>query len=153
VHDLRFMLLELGMFCELFRHLPLFAVINNRILVLHGGLFHQMEVKLSDLNDIDRANFNLRDASDPSLLPLPSSTGSTRDEYLNILQRDALWSDPQSNEGIGYNARGAGISFGPDVVDFFLAQNNLKLIIRSHECVSNGFDIPFAGKCFFPHKN
>lgn len=128
------------MFCELFRHLPLFVIINNSILVLHGGLFHRQGVKISELNDIDRANFDLRDATDPSLVP------STREEYLHTLQRDALWSDPQIDDGIVFNySRGAGISFGSDIVDFFLAQNNLKLIIRSHECVAKGFDLPFAG--------
>ena len=128
-----------GMFCELFRHLPLFAIVNNSILVLHGGLFHK-NVKLSDLNEIDRSNFSLRDSTEESLTP--------RAEYLNLLQREALWSDPVAADftGIGPNSRGAGVSFGYDVVDLFLAKNNLKLIVRSHECVDKGFAIPFSGK-------
>jgi serine/threonine-protein phosphatase with EF-hand domain len=135
-----------GMFCEVFRQLPLFAIVNNGVLILHGGLFHNRDVRLCDLNEIDRTNFNLREASDPALLAShepDSSAGLSRQEYLNLLQRDALWSDPQSRKGIDFNPRGAGISFGPDVVDAFLSRNNLKLVIRSHECVNTGFDIPF----------
>ena len=45
--------LTFGMFCELFRHLPLFAVINDSILVLHGGLFHS-QAKLAELDDLGK---------------------------------------------------------------------------------------------------
>ena len=132
-----------GMFCELFRQLPLFAIINHSILILHGGLFHS-DAKVSDLNEINRQNFSLRDSSDPALLQ-NQSPASKKSQYLNMLQRDALWSDPQQNNGIGVNSRGAGIAFGPDVVETFLSNNNLKLVVRSHECVPKGFDVPFAG--------
>jgi hypothetical protein len=38
---------------------------------------------------------------------------------------------------------GAGISFGADVARKFLKCNNLKLVIRSHECVRSGYDEPY----------
>ena len=53
--------LVFGMFCELFRYLPLFALVNDVVFILHGGLFHA-EASLSDLNDINRSEFNLRDS-------------------------------------------------------------------------------------------
>jgi hypothetical protein len=31
--------------------------------------------------------------------------------------------------------------FGPDVTKQFLSRNNLKYIVRSHECVQYGFDM------------
>ena len=48
---------------------------------------------------------------------------------------DALWSDPRDKNGIEPNDhRGGGCYFGPNITDRVLEKNNLKLIIRSHEC-------------------
>ena len=47
---------------------------------------------------------------------------------------DVMWSDPQSEEGIALNdKRGVGLLFGPDVTEQFLQENDIELIIRSHE--------------------
>lgn len=47
---------------------------------------------------------------------------------------DVLWSDPQSEAGLKLNElRGVGLLYGPDMTEQFLRENNLKLIIRSHE--------------------
>ncbi len=35
------------------------------------------------------------------------------------------------------------IYVGPDIAQQFLTNNNLKMIVRSHECVRSGFDRPF----------
>ena len=59
------------------------------------------------------------------------------------LLRGALWSDPQPRAGRENNSRGAGGKFGPDVVREFLATNSLCMVVRSHECVNRGFDLPF----------
>ena len=40
---------------------------------------------------------------------------------------------------------GAGVAFGPDITRQFMDKNNLKLIVRSHECVRTGFEKPFTG--------
>ncbi|RHZ19774.1 hypothetical protein DYB37_007305 [Aphanomyces astaci] len=64
--------------------------------------------------------------------------------------KDILWSDPHTANGWKENARGAGMSFcinyGPDHVYKYMVKNRLELIIRSHECVPNGFDWPFGAK-------
>ena len=53
---------------------------------------------------------------------------------------DLLWSDPVAEmRGRKENPRGAGIMFGADVSARFLMANNLKLIIRSHECMQKGY--------------
>ena len=52
---------------------------------------------------------------------------------------EILWSDPVPMPGISPTSRGAGIGFGPDVTKAFLTNNNLKMLIRSHEVVSQGF--------------
>lgn len=50
-------------------------------------------------------------------------------------------SDPHHKPGRRDSPRGAGIAFGPEVTAAFLAQNQLRLIIRSHECVQKGFEM------------
>jgi len=45
---------------------------------------------------------------------------------------DLLWSDPDDRNGWGVPPRGAGFTFGPDISDQFLHNNNLTLIVRAH---------------------
>ena len=45
---------------------------------------------------------------------------------------------------------GAGVAFGPDRVQTFLDVNNLKMIVRSHECVSTGAYVSIV--CLFFNK-
>ena len=134
--------LTFGMFCELFQQLPLFAVLNDSVLVLHGGLFRNRDVRMDDLKEIPRHDFSLRDMPEGGETLHAVST-LKRKEYLNQLQRDALWSDPQPNSGYAHNSRGAGVSFGKDIVMNFLENNHLDMIVRSHECVDRGFELPF----------
>lgn len=107
------------LFCDVFACLPLAAVINREILVVHGGLSNQ-DFTIADLNAIDRFH------------EIPPSES---------LMEDVMWSDPDPKNGRRSSPRGAGLSFGPDVSARFLAQNNLRLIIRSHECMQKGFEM------------
>eukprot|EP00603_Paraphysomonas_imperforata_P002873 CAMPEP_0114426234 /NCGR_PEP_ID=MMETSP0103-20121206/7681_1 /TAXON_ID=37642 ORGANISM="Paraphysomonas imperforata, Strain PA2" /NCGR_SAMPLE_ID=MMETSP0103 /ASSEMBLY_ACC=CAM_ASM_000201 /LENGTH=849 /DNA_ID=CAMNT_0001595165 /DNA_START=186 /DNA_END=2735 /DNA_ORIENTATION=- len=137
--------LTFGMFVEIFRHIPLFTLINDEIFVVHGGLFHDVNVSLADLADIDRTDYS---AKPP--VPYPEccdglGTAESRKEYLKQLQRDALWSDPNEFEVLSKNSRGSGVVFGPEVTRRFLKNNKLNMIVRSHECVRRGFDQPFSG--------
>jgi hypothetical protein len=75
--------------------------------------------------------------------PLEPFPCEPRAPYLKQVVRDALWSDPRAEDGIDSNPRGAGVSFGPDITRAFLKKNNLKMVVRSHECVRTGFDQPF----------
>ena len=53
----------------------------------------------------------------------------------------------QPEPGRQPSKRGVGLSFGPDVTEKFLARNNLKMVVRSHEvrkidvCASMYIDI------------
>lgn len=138
--------LTFGMFAEVFRFMPLFAVINDAVLVIHGGLFHRDGVTLDDLDEIDRTDY----VPKPQV-PYPQctqglDTSEARKEYLKQLQRDALWSDPEDRPGRGKSVRGAGVHFGPDVTKEFLQTNELSMIVRSHECVRSGFERPYSGE-------
>ncbi|CDY25481.1 BnaC09g39960D [Brassica napus] len=57
------------------------------------------------------------------------------------LMSDLLWSDPQTSLGRAPIKRGCGVMFGEDVTTKFLTDNNLKLIIRSHEVKDDGFEV------------
>ncbi len=133
-----------GMFMEVFTRLPLFAVINSKVFVLHGGLFHSLDVTLADLDQIRRTDFTLRD--------MPEDFGdgmsefiprSKKEDFLKQLQRDALWSDPSKVAGLNPSMRGAGVMFGPDIARHFCQRNGLSLVVRSHECCRTGFDLPY----------
>lgn len=141
--------LVFGMFVEVFAQLPLFTIIDNAVMVVHGGLFHCTDVTISDLESIDRTNFALtdihHDGESTSMVPR-----NDRVEFSRQLQRDALWSDPSPDPGLQLNPRGAGVAFGPDVTKAFLDANGLKMVVRSHECVRTGFakhflDSEYAG--------
>jgi diadenosine tetraphosphatase ApaH/serine/threonine PP2A family protein phosphatase/Ca2+-binding EF-hand superfamily protein len=131
------------MFVELFNYLPLFTLINDSIFIVHGGLFNNKDVTLADLEKIDRSDY----IAQPQV-PYPECIEGLEPalawaEYYKQLQRDALWSDPHTEEGLIENKRGSGVHFGPDIARLFMENNNLAMIIRSHECVRRGFFLPF----------
>eukprot|EP00752_Nemacystus_decipiens_P008777 g7832.t1 len=57
-----------------------------------------------------------------------------------------LWSDPRPIQGRQMSARGAGVEFGQDITHEFLRTNHAALIIRSHECVREGFELLHSGR-------
>ncbi|XP_010273447.1 PREDICTED: serine/threonine-protein phosphatase 5 [Nelumbo nucifera] len=111
-------------FAEVFCCLPLAHVINGKVFVVHGGLFSVDGVKLSDIRAIDR-------------FCEPPEEG---------LMCELLWSDPQPYPGRGPSKRGVGLSFGVDVTKRFLQENNLDLVVRSHEVKDEGYEIEHDGK-------
>ncbi|KAK4487640.1 hypothetical protein RD792_005709 [Penstemon davidsonii] len=112
------------LFAEVFCCLPLAHVINEKVFVVHGGLFSVDGVKLSDIKAIDR-------------FCEPPEEG---------LMCEILWSDPQPQLGRGPSKRGVGLSFGADVTKRFLQDNNLDLVVRSHEVKDEGYEIEHDGK-------
>ncbi|KAJ6816317.1 serine/threonine-protein phosphatase BSL1-like protein [Iris pallida] len=109
-------------FNQLFNYLPLAALIEKKIICMHGGIGRS-------INSVEQIEKLVR--------PITMDVGS-------IILMDLLWSDPTENdsiEGLRPNARGPGlVSFGPDRVTDFCKRNKLQLIIRAHECVMDGFE-------------
>ncbi|GAB0087919.1 Serine/threonine-protein phosphatase [Sergentomyia squamirostris] len=120
-----------------YRWLPLGTIINNRVLVVHGGISDSTDLDL--VRSLDRSRFT-------SLLRPPLAEGNN--QGLNDMDRaewkqvfDMLWSDPQPNEGCRPNSlRGAGTYFGPDVTKSFLEKHKLNFLVRSHECKPEGHE-------------
>ncbi|KAM7527127.1 hypothetical protein LguiB_030537 [Lonicera macranthoides] len=109
-------------FNQLFNYLPLAALIERKIICMHGGIGRSIN-SVEQIEKLER--------------PITMDAGS-------IILMDLLWSDPTENdsvEGLRPNARGPGlVTFGPDRVTDFCKKNKLQLIIRAHECVMDGFE-------------
>ncbi|KAF7818259.1 pentatricopeptide repeat-containing protein [Senna tora] len=109
-------------FNQLFNYLPLAALIEKKIICMHGGIGRSIH-SVEQIEKLQR--------------PISMEAGS-------IVLMDLLWSDPTENdsvEGLRPNARGPGlVTFGPDRVTEFCKKNKLQLILRAHECVMDGFE-------------
>ena len=105
-------------FTDLFNYLPVAAIIDEKILCMHGGLSPELK-NLQNIQDITR----------PTDIP---DTG---------LLCDLLWSDPDKDV-LEYdeNDRGVSVIFGEKIVQDFNKKNDLDLIIRAHQVVDDGYE-------------
>lgn len=102
-------------FTDSFNCLPVAALIDDKILCMHGGLS-------PDLNHLDQIR-NL-----PRPTPVPDAG----------LLCDLLWSDPGRDvKGWGMNDRGVSYTFGPDKVAEFLQKHDLDLVCRAHQVIAS----------------
>ncbi|KAK0056933.1 serine/threonine-protein phosphatase 5 [Biomphalaria pfeifferi] len=113
------------LFTEVFNWLPLAHCINQKILVMHGGLFSSDDVSLDDIAMTPRNK-------------QPPESG---------IMCELLWSDPQPQLGRAPSKRGVGVQFGPDVTRKFLEKNKLEYVVRSHEVKNDGYEVMHDGKC------
>ena len=105
-------------FTECFNCLPVAAVIDEKILCMHGGLS-------PDLTSLELIQKIYRP------IEVPDSG----------LLCDLLWSDPDKNvSGWEENERGVSYVYGPEVVSAFLKKNDMDLICRAHQVVEDGYE-------------
>ena len=136
--------LTFSMFVEVFRYLPIVTIVEEQVCVLHGGLFHRDGVTLEDLGRVPRIDYVPKPTEVPINYMEIEDPNEREQWFLAELNRDALWSDPVQEDVCEPNPRGAGVIFGPAVTNEFLRTNSLRMVVRSHECVRRGFDLPFA---------
>jgi len=118
-------------FVDLFNCLPVAALIEDKILCMHGGLSPEL-TEYSLINQLQR----------PSVVPEEG------------LMCDLLWSDPATGsaanifgvktKGWGNNDRGTSFVFSEDVVHKFLEKHELDLVVRGHQVMEDGYEF-FAG--------
>ncbi|GMH12251.1 hypothetical protein Nepgr_014092 [Nepenthes gracilis] len=105
-------------FTDCFNCLPVAAVIDDKILCMHGGLS-------PDLTSLD---------------PIKNIPRPTDVPECGLLC-DLLWSDPSRDvRGWGMNDRGVSFTFGADRVAEFLMKNDMDLVCRAHQVVEDGYE-------------
>ena len=98
-------------FIDCFNCLPACAVIDEKIICMHGGLSPELK-NLEQIKRIQRPT----DVPDQGLLC------------------DLLWADPDKDVARwGENDRGVSYTFGPESVADFLARHDLDLVCRAHQ--------------------
>lgn len=119
----RFNVRMLKIFTECFNCLPVAALIDEKILCMHGGLS-------PDLQNVDM----IKEITRPTDVP---DSG---------LLCDLLWSDPDPRiSGWADSDRGVSCTFGADAVVEFMQKNDLDLICRGHQVVEDGYEF-FASR-------
>jgi len=109
-------------FGDCFNCLPVAAIIDDKIICMHGGLS-------PDLTNLEQITRIMR----PTEVP---------DEGLLC---DLLWSDPDNDvNGWAENERGVSFTFGGEIISAFLKKHELDLICRAHQVVEDGYE--FFGK-------
>ncbi|KAF6209711.1 hypothetical protein GE061_015460 [Apolygus lucorum] len=98
-------------FTEVFNWLPLAHVLNNSVLILHGGLFRKKNTLIAEIQRVKRW------FQPPDIGPIC----------------DILHSDPWNYRGISTKGRRRGVWFGPDATYRFCQANCLDYIVRSHQ--------------------
>jgi serine/threonine-protein phosphatase PP1 catalytic subunit len=105
-------------FGDCFNCLPVAALIDEKIICMHGGLSPELTT-LEQINKIYRPT----DVPDSGLLC------------------DLLWSDPDKEVPAWEdNERGVSYVFGPEIVTLFLKKHDLDLICRAHQVVEDGYE-------------
>jgi len=115
---LRYNIKQWKTFCDVFNCLPVCAVIDEKIICMHGGLS-------PELNNFEQVRKVVRptDVPDAGLIC------------------DLLWADPDKDlKGWAENDRGVSYVFGPDVVADFLHRHDMDLVARAHQVVEDGYE-------------
>jgi len=106
---------------QVFDAMPLAALVEGRVLCVHGGLS-------PDVRTCDQMRTITRTAEIPQEGPFA----------------DLMWSDPDDIDTWQVSPRGAGWLFGSDVTHDFNETNGVELICRAHQLVQEGYKYMFS---------
>ncbi|KAL2827516.1 Metallo-dependent phosphatase-like protein [Aspergillus cavernicola] len=106
--------------CQVFDFMTLGAIIDGRVLCVHGGLSPEIRT-LDQVRVVARAQ------------EIPHEGAFC----------DLVWSDPDDVATWAVSPRGAGWLFGDKVADEFCHVNDLTLIARAHQLVNEGYKYHF----------
>lgn len=109
--------------CNVFDLLTVAALIDEKILCVHGGLSPQ-------INTVDQIRCLERNQEIPH-----------KGAFC-----DLVWSDPEDVETWAASPRGAGYLFGAQATYDFMQINSLSLICRAHQLVHEGYKYMFKKK-------
>ncbi|EKF27994.1 hypothetical protein MOQ_008270 [Trypanosoma cruzi marinkellei] len=134
----------LELIVDSYEAMPLMTLLDGMILVVHGGV-PRVPVTLERIESLGRMRH------------IPTPAGDiTEDEQIVM---DILWNDPveklhsrqlglrHRGEHWRTSKRGCGVEYLAPITEEFLRQNNLRLVVRSHEEVQAGFELIHNGKC------
>lgn len=112
------------MFNEAFNNLSIAAVIYDKIFCVHGGIGWTF----TSLEQLERLQKPIESFADGPVM-------------------SAVWSDPSTTvtEGFEQSTRGIGYFYAEDVLNNFLNDHNLELLVRGHESC-DGIKPMFDGK-------
>ncbi|CAK79408.1 unnamed protein product (macronuclear) [Paramecium tetraurelia] len=113
---------------RVFQYLPLAAVIEDKILCVHGGIGQTMRT----VDEIELIQRPLEIVHDPKTIALELLWSDP------CLSEEELENQPNPERDIFQNRQ--IIRFGTNRVSKFLQENNLNIIIRSHEPTQEGFE-------------
>jgi serine/threonine-protein phosphatase PP1-1/serine/threonine-protein phosphatase 6 catalytic subunit len=105
---------------QVFDYLSLAAIIDGRVLCVHGGLSPDVKT-LDQIRTVQRCQ------------EIPNQGAFC----------DLMWSDPDDIETWAVSPRGAGWLFGSKVTTEFNYLNNLSLVARAHQLVQEGYKFMF----------
>mmetsp|Transcript_43196 Transcript_43196/g.122172 ORF Transcript_43196/g.122172 Transcript_43196/m.122172 type:complete len:337 (+) Transcript_43196:160-1170(+) len=109
-------------FCDVFNCLPACALVDDKVIGMHGGLSQDMLQPDANVRAMVLGMSRPADIPDSGFLC------------------DLLWSDPSDITGFGNNDRGVSVSFGPDIVHTFLRKEEMDLVVRAHQVVEDGYE-------------
>uniref|UniRef100_F7BM36 Serine/threonine-protein phosphatase n=1 Tax=Equus caballus TaxID=9796 RepID=F7BM36_HORSE len=150
---------------DVYTWLPIGTIIDNEVLVIHGGISESTDLNL--LHHMERNKMksvlmppfpidedyaaDLKNKVGTTAVPRGVRTSGslseqlTKHEWEQVI--DILWSDPRGKRGCYPNtSRGGGCYFGPDITSKILNRYQLKMLVRSHECKPEGYEICHDGK-------
>jgi protein phosphatase len=111
-------------FLHAFEAIPFAALIDKCALTVHGGIG-------PDVNDISQ------------LRKIERPISEFDDSFIDSL----VWSDPcEDINDFEKSHRGTGYLFGEAALKAFIEKNGIKMVIRGHECVEDGYALQFGGK-------